>query len=451
MTTTITTTTTTVNRVCRSDQFQCTHCENHQCMGCNNGYVWVNGISDIEVPGGTCISTCIGKPPEPKPNKPSSPLQYNGKAWPQHCIDKADAHFFAIGDWGGDGHQNSGPGHTWKNPSKCDGPALEQNNLTMGANFVAARPCQDADRWAQKNVARQMKMVAKKSKPDYVINVGDNFYPGGIEVRCQTGDSPEKQFGPLWKQVYMNDPDLQGKPWLSVLGNHDYGGIGYMQGWDQQVFYSWTNDDWIMPAQYWSRRVQYRDFAVQFWFLESNTCDANMGSQHGICQGAGECYDMKNGATCQSTLQAAWPASIKMITDNIDNSSAEWHVLVTHHPPAWVSNQREVVALSSKIDLIIAGHTHYQDSGRNNDMQWILTGGGGGVTSDSGPTKHGYDNAYGFVDLKINRTHLSYDMQTWGGHSGEAVGKEIILKSATIEPKKQRKFQRAQEEPELIV
>merc|ERR1712232_447539 len=101
------------------------------------------------------------------------------------------------------------------------------------------------------------------------------------------------------------------------------------------------------------------------------------------------------------------------------------------------------------IDLILTGHTHLQNDGDYQDMAWILTGGGGGITTDSAPSKDGHDNAYGFVDFKINRTHITYDMQTWGGNSNEPVGTEIIWKSVTIKSHKQKaEYQRAHEESE---
>merc|ERR1712048_104904 len=100
----------------------------------------------------------------------------------------------------------------------------------------------------------------------------------------------------------------------------------------------------------------------------------------------------------------------------------------------------------------MGGHTWVQTTGEDNGMRWILTGGGGGVTSDTTPSHDGNDNAYGFIDFKINRTHLQYDMHTWGGNSNEPVGKEIIWKSVTFESKKLRSsYQRVRGESEVVV
>lgn len=344
------------------------------------------------------------------------------------CIDKSNANFFGIGDWGGDGA--GAPGHTWTNPGRCDGES--------------SRPCQDADHWAQKYVARQMKLVAKHAKPDYVVNVGDNFYPGGITSGCQSNNShpgkdPSGQWARDFEAVYLDDPDLQGKPWLSVLGNHDYGGMGFHMGWDQQIFASWERDDWVMPSQFYFHKVQYRDFAVQYFFLESNFADTDVhDTHHCICQGSGSCWQMADVAGCVSDLHSAWKKSKRMVADNWD-ATAEWHIVVTHFPPPTVFGDADIMKINSEkeggIDLLINGHTHMQNCGKDEGtgMTWILTGGGGGITTDAAPTRSGHDDAYGFVDFAINRTHLHFDMHTWGGVDG---GSEMILKKVTLESKK---------------
>jgi len=373
-----TTTTQAPDLRCLAYQGQCSSCFNGDCLGCNDGYV-KDHHNATEFPGGRCISTCIGQPPRPKPARPPTPTALNGVEWPAMCIDKSNANFFGIGDWGGDGA--GAPGHTWTNPGRCDGES--------------SRPCQDADHWAQKYVARQMKLVAKHAKPDYVVNVGDNFYPGGITSGCQSGSrkgypggindshpgkDPSGQWAHDFEAVYLDDPDLKGKPWLSVLGNHDYGGTGFHMGWDQQIFASWERDDWVMPSQFYFHKVQYRDFAVQYFFLESNFADTDVHDvHHCICQGSGSCWQMADVAGCVSDLHSAWTKSKRMVAKNWD-ATAEWHIVVTHFPPPTVFGDADIMKINSEkeggIDLLINGHTHMQNCGKDEStgMTWILTG-----------------------------------------------------------------------------
>jgi hypothetical protein len=376
------------------------------------------------VPGGRCVASCIGQPPLPKPGKPGSPLELNGQPWPQLCIDKSSAHFFGIGDWGGIG----APGDTWTNPGKCVDPPAK------------GRPCTGADKRAQYFVARQMKRVAPTSKPDYVINVGDNFYPGGVLPNCGK-DGRSGQWSNQFDKVY-NDAGspLVGLPWHGVLGNHDYGGTSFDAGWDHQIMETWNRDNWIMPGQYWSRTVQYQDFAVEYFFLESNYQDGNVPDPgHLICQGDGECLGM-NKDTCFNDLMKAYVESKNMLEAGLKKSTAEWHIVVTHFPAQsfvgdpWFQQMNEQYG----IDLILTGHSHKQHTGNDHGMQWIITGGGGGVTSDDPPDyPRGNDTAYGFVDFAINRTHLTYDMHTWGGNR-TAEG-DIIIHSSAVVPAHQKK------------
>merc|ERR1711939_440762 len=78
------------------------------------------------------------------------------------------------------------------------------------------------------------------------------------------------QFKTMFEDMYDNE--TLGNDWMGILGNNDYGGKCFTKGWDQQIFYTWTGSErWVMPAQYWKRRVQFaEDFTVDFFFLDTN-------------------------------------------------------------------------------------------------------------------------------------------------------------------------------------
>eukprot|EP00439_Symbiodinium_sp_Y106_P005938 s7415_g1.t1 len=130
---------------------------------------------------------------------PKGVQQYNGIAWPTMKIGekKAVYHMFAIGDWGAligtnpgrmiqyRSGQTGGP-HTmarWRGPCTTD-----QMASCMGGGQCPS-DCHfehDADYRAQVNVANTMRKFAADRNPDLFINVGDNFYWGGINTYCGT-------------------------------------------------------------------------------------------------------------------------------------------------------------------------------------------------------------------------------------------------------------------------
>lgn len=338
-------------------------------------------------------------------------------------MDKSEAHFFGIGDWGGDTLN----GHTWENPGKYD----QRGGKTPGP-----------DDYAQRYVARQMKRLAPMVDPDFIINAGDNFYPGGYTANCgpyqATGGDPTGQFWNVFGSQYSG-PGLDGKPWFSVLGNHDYGGRSFEAGWDFQIFKTWDSDTWRMPGQYWSQKVQYQGFSVDIFMLESNSWDAHpfgLDPNHNICQDwfetNADCWGL-NYYSCPGHFSSAWDASLDMLEEGLRQSTAEWKIVNTHFPGPWVASQSRIQRLHSRygIDLLFTGHTHYQADGEDNGIPWIISGGGGGVSSDSKPSTDGHDNSYGFIDFKINSHELKYDMHSWGGMDDNA--DFIIMSSKTLQ------------------
>eukprot|EP00971_Amphidinium_carterae_P190953 3789622-Amphidinium_carterae.1 len=54
---------------------------------------------------------------------------------------------------------------------------------------------------------RQKELVASGSPARFIVNVGDNFYPGGIDVHCGMEDQGETlvQFDQIWKKMYPEE------------------------------------------------------------------------------------------------------------------------------------------------------------------------------------------------------------------------------------------------------
>jgi len=343
------------------------------------------------------------------------------------CVDKTEAHFFGIGDWGGD----QGGGHTWENPGK-----YEKRGARVGGD-------DGPDEMAQLYVAREMRVLAESADPDFVLNAGDNFYPGGLSDPGCGAEQANLPASSIWGDNYETlyyGKGLDEKPWLSVLGNHDYGGRSYTSAWDAQIFHTWdSNNVWRMPGQFWSQRVQYSGFSVEIYMLESNYQDAlpldPLTEGRNICQGRDDWQPDCWGLSLDSCVQhfvGAWTASLDMLEERLSKTDADWKIINTHYPGTSIASDPRIKDLNIKygIDLIFTGHSHFQQHGVTNDIPWIISGGGGGITSDVLPDINGHDDAYGFVDFTVNKDSLKFDMRTWGGMEPSPDG--IIRKSETI-------------------
>lgn len=357
-------------------------------------------------------------------------------------------HFYGLGDWGGLASASGNPATAWAKQMPADQQETWNN---AGATARRGGLVEPADRSAQVFVARSMNMLAGYSpnhKPDFVLNAGDNFYPGGVSQACQRGsyqlamDDATNQFKEVFKEMYGET--VAGVPWLSVLGNHDFGGMSYTEGWDAQIFRTWKDGgaNWRLPAMFWTQRVQYRDFSVLFLMLDSNRLDANagVGEHHNICQigegresAAAGCWDMTV-ANCEELFQGYWRSSLAMAEKRLKENPADWHIINTHFPGPSMAGDPAVQRLNTEygIDFIFTGHSHQQHlwDPKDGGIPWAISGGGGGVTSDHKPSVNGEDASYGFVDFQVDRKDMTINMYSWGGPDP---GQLIIRHTATIQ------------------
>jgi len=379
-------------------------------------------------------ATC--PPVPPRPTAPQRATDLNGIAWPDFCFESEpgqEEHFFIIGDWGG---LFRGPGNT---PVPAD---------TRKRPFVPG-----IDDTAQLRVAEQMKIRANTSNPRYILNIGDNFYWGGVQTHC---GQPSNQVAPStwaqWESVYeriYDGPGLAGVPWMGVLGNHDYGGYNFVQGWDQAIAYTWSDSDrwpnrWLTPAQYWSTTVQYADFTVLYLFVDSNVNDAfapQAAPNHNMCSAQNNPANATCGVTgptspsnCVRWFVELWMEQVTWMEEHLRNSTANWRVVVTHFPPQYRKPEWHRLASQYNIDLIVTGHRHEQDvSDRDPSVggaAWVVSGGGGGIVSEGTPSLDGNDDQYGFFDVTISRETMKLEAIS---HSG-LVRSTTILRPSVVFP-----------------
>lgn len=357
---------------------------------------------------------------------PDTAITYNGIRLPDICFMKPGPYnVYAIGDWGGLMYGEHMP------------PVPADKRSKLFPRFRRKFMLGTDDR-AQLKVAAEMRVRASFASPDYILNVGDNFYWGGVNGKC--GQAPYQQNASaqwlhVFEQVYWG-PGLDDKPWFGVLGNHDFGGYKMTSAWENVVGYSWGGGNgntrrWVNPALYYSQQVNYPSFSVLYLFVDTNafeTWPPEENPYHNIC---GKLHNAEN-ATCKGGPSSIWTCESwfhrimdqewQWIEDSLRDSSSTYQVVVTHFPPQWGKDHWSCLVERYGIDVFISGHIHKQQmwSGDEdgNDLPGtctIITGGGGGITAEDVPKEDGDDDSYGFMHLTLSSQKITVEGIT---HSG---------------------------------
>lgn len=209
--------------------------------------------------------------------------------------DGYDLHFMALGDWGRNGEYD------------------------------------------QTEVGKQMGLWGAANPNNFVISVGDNFYPKGVI----------SEHDPLWNFSFENIYTAHSLQcdWYPVLGNHDY-----LSDPDAQIRYSKVSRRWCMPARYYAKEIKldkHKQGTILFVFIDTDPM----------------LFEEKKDYVA---TQMAW------LDETLKNASAEvkWKIVVGHHPAYTVGPRiknfdtltvRKTITETLnkyKADLYLSGHDH---------------------------------------------------------------------------------------------
>lgn len=199
----------------------------------------------------------------------------------------------------------------------------------------------------QQDVADRMEEAAKRMNAEFVIALGDNFYPNGVA----SIDDPNWMFS--YENVYKGY-HLE-IPWYVVLGNHDYRGNP-----QAQVDYTSKSQRWNMPSRYYDFEIEDEDtnLSINLMFLDTSPFEKKYYSEKKYF----------NVSKQDSTKQIKWIDSTMRAKPKTD-----WTIFSGHHPlysggkrldaTKDIRNSLGPILERHKVDVYFAGHEH--------DMQYI--------------------------------------------------------------------------------
>lgn len=197
----------------------------------------------------------------------------------------------------------------------------------------------------QQDVARELGHATIALEAEFIVSVGDNFYPNGV------ASTTDYHWISSFETIYK-DPSLY-TDWYVALGNHDY--RGNVQA---QIDYSNVSRRWNMPARYYSKTFEVNDNErLLLIVMDSNPY---IDSYH-------EDPEKYTGVAAQDTAkQTQW--LIEQL--KTDDPQVKWKVVVGHHPlySGGKRKESEDTKLFEKkfadlfdqhqVDAYICGHEH---------------------------------------------------------------------------------------------
>jgi acid phosphatase len=245
----------------------------------------------------------------------------------------------------------------------------------------------------QREVAAAMADRARSDGLDFIITVGDNFYPAGVS----SADDP--QWKTKFEDVYA-DPSLQ-VPVYPTLGNH-----GHRGSVEAQIEYNERNDNWRMPARYYTfTRCLTDGTRAQFFAIDTTPVDAGEAG---------------------ADAQLAW------LDRQLEASDADWKVVFGHHPlyghnPRRGHNEAMIASLEPlftrhAVDLYLAGHNHALEMLKPiAGVNYVISGAGGG--SDNAHPVDWTDESYyaatggGFTLIRLSKSEIIVEFVRVGGET----------------------------------
>lgn len=212
----------------------------------------------------------------------------------------------------------------------------------------------------QYEVGQAMAGAAGRMESQFVLSMGDNFYPAGVS----SVDDPKWRSS--FERVYAQ-PALQ-VPWYVALGNHDYRGDPRAQ-----IAYTARSDRWRMPSAYYAVPGAALGIPEMDLFVLDTSPMLPMRPELLAQVIRGRLPPHECGA------QLAW------FEEALAQSRAPWKVVIGHHPihsGGHHGDARELIAHVKPllerygVQAYLSGHDHVLQHIRNGSVDYVVTGAG---------------------------------------------------------------------------
>lgn len=218
---------------------------------------------------------------------------------------------------------------------------------------------------SQKSMAATMRRYCATASCDFVLGMGDNFYPAGVK---SVDDSK-------WKTHFMDPYGPLNLIFYAALGNHDYSG-----NVQAQVAYSQKNSLWYMPSRYF----RFEKEGATFYALDTNEFTSD---------------------------QQRW------LSEQLDEAKTGWRIAYGHHPIysyGQHGDTEELVddllpKLRKRADFYFCGHEHDKQVLTAEDGLTLMVS---GAAAQLRPTKTGKRTLYAASTLGFAHVTLEKELAT---------------------------------------
>jgi hypothetical protein len=264
-------------------------------------------------------------------------------------------------------------------------------------------------------VARQMGKWATDNPNDFILSLGDNFYPKGVV----------SEHDPLWHYSYENiytEFALQWD-WYPILGNHDY-----ISDPESQVRYSKISRRWKMPSRYYSKEISIKGKGkVLMVFIDTCPLIPEFHASEQYAPFVKDQHPEKQLQWLDETLKNAGP-------------EVKWKMVVGHHPiytvgpriknydTLAVRKALSAIFERNKVDVYLSGHDHsLQHLHTGGHTHQFISGSGSEVTPVTAGIAYSKFEAadYGFMYFSIDQDRLNAKMIN---HTGKIIYETTLRK-----------------------